>query len=281
MTRPTEPEGIVEQLAVLPGQVRPVSAVTIDLPPEPRPYDTSGSALEEAIAEQDGHAVVGFKARPSARSLETGRREAVPASAIEEALELLVGRGVSVIQYYAFIGAAHVQFPPGVATEVRENPLVDFIEPRKWLSVQGVSAPMNTFGPTPALSQTTPWGMELVRADVAWDSATGVGASVQIIDTGHDQGHEDLPDVPSGNCAGTYDGCSDGPFWHGTHVLGVLTSRDNSIGVIGVAPAVDEEDVYVYGACSSSTGFCSTTQIISGIEASIWFDVLCTSTVFT
>lgn len=255
-------------------QVQDVPAVTIDLPPEPRPWDTSAVALEQAIAEEDGHAVIAFKTPASPRALETGRREAIPQSTIDAALAILAQRDVTVIEYYWFMGAAHVLLPAGTATLLRDHPLVDYIEPRQRLSVQGVEAPLKAFGRASPIGQTIPWGMDLVRAPEAWDSATGATARIQIIDTGHDRGHVDLPLVPLPNCAGPEGGCDDGPIWHGTHVLGIFTARNNTIGVIGVAHGVAPSDVFFYGACSSYTGGCFTDQVISGIQASIFFDVL-------
>jgi len=237
-------------------------------------------ALEEEVGRQNGHAVIAFKAPASERTITTGFREAVPALAIEQALDLLSEHGVNVLDYYWFMGAAHVLLPPGAVAALWEHPLIDYIEPRQWWTVQGVSTPIEALAitSTSSASQTIPWGVELVRAPEAWSIATGSGARVQIIDTGHDRGHEDLPLVPLANCAGEFDGCSDGPdSWHGTHVLGSLTARDNAIGVVGVAHGIVPSDVYVYGACESEgvyAGLCSTDEIIKGIQASIWFDVL-------
>jgi len=121
-------------------QAQDVPGVRMDLPPEPRPWDTSATALEEAIAQQDGHATVAFKAPDSARALATGRRAAVPASAIEQGLDLLAAHCVAVLDYWGFIGAAHVHMPPGAPTALRHNDLVDYIEPRQWQSLQAVVA---------------------------------------------------------------------------------------------------------------------------------------------
>lgn len=111
----------------------------------------------------------------------------------------------------------------------------------------------------------------MVRAPEAWSVTRGTGVDVELIDTGHDRGHEDLPLVPPGNCAGEYDGCSDAfPIPHGTHVLGIWTARDNTVGVVGVAPGINGGDVFVYGACSSSTGSCPTTYVTAGINSAIF-----------
>lgn len=255
------------------GQVEDVPAVTIDLPPELRSWDTSAVALEEALAAEDGYGVVAFKAAESPRALSIGRRAAVPAAAIEVGLRILTGRGIDILDYWAFIGAAYVRLPSGVATALRDHPFIDFIEPRHWYTLQGAPLPAGTAVPPIRRGQTTPWGIEMVRAPEAWSVATGAGATIQIIDTGHDRGHEDLPLVPLGNCAGVHGGCDDGPdSWHGTHVLGIFTARSNSVGVIGVAYGVAASDVHVYGACGPYG--CDTQEIIDGIEASLWLDVL-------
>lgn len=49
------------------GELHDVPAVMMDLPPQPRPWDTSAVALEDALAEADGHATVTFKARAASR----------------------------------------------------------------------------------------------------------------------------------------------------------------------------------------------------------------------
>ena len=106
---------------------------------EPRPWDTSAAALEEAIAREDGHAVIAFKAPDSARAVDTGWRAAVPAGAIEQGFDLLAAHCVAVVDYYWALGAAHVRMPPGAATVLRRNVLVDYIEPRQWLYLQDSS----------------------------------------------------------------------------------------------------------------------------------------------
>lgn len=128
---PTVTEPPTAERAVVSNQIADVRAVDVDLPPEPRPWDTSAAAPEEAIVAQDGHAVIGFKAPGAPRAMTTGRREAVPEAAIRDALDLLEQRGVTVLEYYWLIGGAHVQLPPGVATTLREDSLIDYIEPRQ------------------------------------------------------------------------------------------------------------------------------------------------------
>src|SRR5205823_13781089 len=122
------------------GQAQDVPGVAMDRPPEPRPWDTSTTALEAAIAQEDGHATIAFKAPDSARVMDTGWRAAVPASAIRQGFDLLAANCVAVLGYFEFIGAAHVRMPPGAPTALRDNALVDYIEPRQRQSLQAIVA---------------------------------------------------------------------------------------------------------------------------------------------
>src|SRR5690625_2910016 len=90
-----------------------------------------------------------------------------------------------------------------------------------------------------------------------------------VIDTGMEN-HVDLPNRPTSNCGGVFGGCSDGPVFHGTHVSGILMARDNSIGVVGVAPGLANNDVYSWGACNPVPGGgCDASAIAAGITAAI------------
>lgn len=105
-----------------------------------------------------------------------------------------------------------------------------------------------------------------MRAPQAWALTTGAGSRLLIIDTGHQQNHEDLAGVSGSNCFGSEGGCSEGDYPHGTWVSGVLVARDNSLGVVGVAPGISSTDVYYYGACPHVGGQCITQQLIDAFD---------------
>lgn len=236
---------------------RDVPAVRIDLPPAPRRWDGDPAALAEVVAAGGGYAVVAFKESGSARALATGNRGAVTAGTVRAGLELLERQGAEVIELLDAIGAARVRITPHAASELARHPLVDFVEPRQYGQVQ---------------AQTTPWGITMVGAPSFWSTNTGTGAKIEIIDTGHQQNHVDLPAVPSANCSGAYGGCNDGSGagWHGTHVLGIVAARNNTAGVVGVAPGITGANTYMYGACDSTYGSCPTDEVTAGINAGIW-----------
>lgn len=234
---------------------RDVPAVRIDLPPAPRPWDGDPAALAQAVSSVGGYAVVAFKEPGSARALETGNRGAVTAGTVRAGVELLERSGAEVLELLDAIGAARVRLSPQSVSKIAGHPLVDFVEPRQFAQLQ---------------AQTTPWGITMVGAPAFWTATgvTGAGAKIEIVDTGHQQNHVDLPAVPSANCAGTYGGCDDGGVWHGTHVLGIVAARNNTDGVVGVAPGITGANTFMYGACDSYS--CATDQVTAGINAGIW-----------
>ena len=91
------------------------------------------------------------------------------------------------------------------------------------------------------LSQTTPYGISLVQANLVPPSPGTNNAMVCVIDSGYTWGHSDLPGptgiAPTGDSdiggAGewTVDKCG-----HGTHVVGTIAALNNSVGVVGVLP---------------------------------------------
>jgi subtilisin family serine protease len=111
------------------------------------------------------------------------------------------------------------------------------------------------------LSQTLPWGVDHVNADVVQTYNKGTGVKVGIIDTGIDLDHTDLAVVGDVTfVSGTTSGNDD--HGHGTHVAGTVAALDNDFGVVGVAP---EAELYAIKVLDSrGSGYWS--DVIAGIE---------------
>jgi subtilisin family serine protease len=115
-------------------------------------------------------------------------------------------------------------------------------------------------------AQTTPYGIALINATTSSTIAgNGSGSvsnvNVYVIDTGVDPGHPDLNVVQSVSFArgGSKTGDCNG---HGTHVAGTIAAKDDTQGVVGVAPGAPVHAVKVLN-CQGSGQW---SWIISGIN---------------
>ncbi|MDX1619609.1 MAG: S8 family serine peptidase [Nitriliruptorales bacterium] len=109
------------------------------------------------------------------------------------------------------------------------------------------------------------WGPRQVHADQSWDTSTGSGAVIAIVDSGVDRDHEDLAaNVVGGNtfidcgetgCGnGDWESGEDGGHPHGTHVAGIAAAvTGNATGIAGVAPDADIMPVKVLDQSGSGS----------------------------
>ncbi len=112
------------------------------------------------------------------------------------------------------------------------------------------------------------WNYKAVEAEGAWAAGfTGLGARVAVLDGGIYTDHIDLvgqvdfaasrsfvPGEPFNHDLDT------DPFWHATHVAGIIAAKDNGIGTIGIAP-----DATIIGVKVLHGGSGYFSWIISGI----------------
>jgi len=248
-----------------------IPRLEVDIPKEPRIWEIDVSVLRDSIAAQNGKAMIGFKAPESDRMMhKSGIRTALSAEQFKEALEMIESKGVEILYIYRTFGAASVKMDPDIVYDLHDHPMIDYIEIPLPFKIQLACFTNDSY--VRSSTQITPWGVDMVKAPQAWNVTKGSGAKVYVIDTGMED-HVDLPDRPSENCGGLFDGCSDGPTYHGTHVSGTLMALDNDIGVVGVSPALNDNDVYSWAACCPSTGSCYSNNIAAGIDAAILDEV--------
>ena len=99
------------------------------------------------------------------------------------------------------------------------------------------------------------WGLSKIGAPTAWDTGTGQGVTIAIVDSGIDAGHPDL----AGKVAGGYNFVSPGSAphddnSHGTHVAGIAAAVTfNATGVAGTAPGARLLAVKVLDSGGSGT----------------------------
>jgi subtilisin len=167
--------------------------------------------------------------------------------------------GASVRRAFAAARAMTMRVPNEQAlAALQQHPMVASVVPNRPVSaIQGAQGkPVGPGGGSPA--QVTPAGITRVGAPAVGSDGSGVG--VAVLDTGVDLSHPDL--------AGTIDAfsafgssCQDDQG-HGTHVAGTIAARDNTIGVIGVAPAATIYCVKVL----DNTGGGSDDTVMAGLE---------------
>ncbi len=90
--------------------------------------------------------------------------------------------------------------------------------------------------PVRKCAQEVPYGIAMIDANAVWPRwGSGTGVRVAMMDTGVDRSHPDIGNaiasisfVP-GQTVDDFDG-------HGTHIVGTLLARNNTVGVVGGAP---------------------------------------------
>jgi subtilisin family serine protease len=118
-------------------------------------------------------------------------------------------------------------------------------------------------GAVRAVDQTLPTGIDRIEGDLSstrsGDGSGSVGTPVAVIDTGSGP-HPDLNVAGGVNCS-TGNSFNDGNG-HGTHVAGTIGAKDDSNGVVGVAPGAPIYSVRVLNNAGSG----SFASVICGID---------------
>ena len=150
---------------------------------------------------------------------------------------------------------------PGALAKVKADPRVDYVTPDyEGKAILGKPAPPP---PPPPAGQTLPTGIDRVDGELSSArSGDGQGTTdvdVAIVDTGIDLTHPDLNVQPIApvNCLSAtdqyYDKTNNDGYGHGTHVAGIVGAKDNTIGVVGVAPGARLWPVRVLNSAASGT----------------------------
>lgn len=114
-----------------------------------------------------------------------------------------------------------------------------------------------------ALENGVPWGVQHIKAPLAWSVTTGHRVKVGVIDTGVDFGHPDLRHslLRGINLLNR----SKMPYddnGHGTHIAGTIASANQMQGMIGVAPRALIAPVKAF----DHNGSAFVSDIILGID---------------
>lgn len=120
--------------------------------------------------------------------------------------------------------------------------------------------------PTFLSADTPDWGVKRIAAPDVWETTSGGGIRVAVIDTGVDYNHQDL----RGRYAGGYDAVNNDTdayddHGHGTHVAGTVAADLNGVGLAGVSPGV----AILAGKALGADGSGYTSDLIEAIDWAI------------
>jgi subtilisin family serine protease len=180
----------------------------------------------------------------------------VESSAAATSLASAYNLDVFLIYDVALSGFA-AKVPADKVEALSKDPQVDFVEQDRVISLPSVSLDLDALSKTDA--QTIPWGITRVNGGATY---TGNGVA-WIIDTGVDFTHPDLTvdQSHSKNFVNTRKTAND-DNGHGSHVAGIISAKNNTIGVIGVAAGATVVAVKVLNSAGSGT----TSGVIAGVN---------------
>ncbi len=124
------------------------------------------------------------------------------------------------------------------------------------LKTSGAIESLEVDYPTFLAADNPDWGVERIEAPEVWDTTSGQGLRIAVVDTGIDYSHPDL----QARFAGGYDTVNEDSdpaddHGHGTHVSGIIAADLNEAGLAGVAP---QASIYSLKALASDgTGYIS------------------------
>ena len=176
----------------------------------------------------------------------------LPATSARDSVEEAKSQGVAVLHIYnKAIKGFTVKVPNERAlVSILKNPRVEYVEPDTKVM---------------AFAQTLPTGINRVDGDLSitrsGDGLGSVNVDVAVLDTGIDLNH---PDLNVYKHTTFVDGTSSGndDQGHGTRVAGIIGAKDDSQGVVGLAPGARLWSVKVL----DNNGQGSISDIIAGIE---------------
>ena len=144
----------------------------------------------------------------------------------------------------------------GDISHLLEDPHIKYVE-----IDQGIRLPEVTPISLNNKKEEVPWNVEKTFAPSVWEVTRGDGVNIAVIDSGVDDTHDDLMGAVVEGVSFVDNDYHD-IYGHGTAVAGVITSRLNARGIVGVAP---EANLFVAKITNSGEG-----DLSNGLAALDW-----------
>ena len=159
--------------------------------------------------------------------------------------------------YGAAVNGFAGALPPGRLRALQDDPRVEAI-----VQDNAVYAFAKPSGGGSSTGQVIPEGVKRIGAAPGSVAFTGVGIGVAVVDTGVDILNADLAPVVDAFSSFGVGASAQDDNGHGTHVAGIIAARNNSLGVVGVAPAAQIYAVKVLDGSGSG----SDASVIAGLN---------------
>jgi Subtilisin-like serine proteases len=122
---------------------------------------------------------------------------------------------------------------------------------------------VHTAAKTMPLDKGIPWGVQQIKAPLAWSSTTGHRIKIGVIDTGVDFSHPDLrQSLSRGINLLNRSMLPHDDNGHGTHIAGTIAAANQVHGMIGIAPRAQILPVKAF----DHNGSAFVSDIILGID---------------
>lgn len=121
---------------------------------------------------------------------------------------------------------------------------------------------IHQIGDIETLSQVANWGITDLDIPEVWKKTQGESVVVAILDSGIPNNDDVNPNILLDKCRSFIANEWDDTIGHATHITGICSSLDNSLGVVGVAPQSKIVNIKVL----SNNGFSTETSITEGLK---------------
>lgn len=177
----------------------------------------------------------------------------------------------NVIKDFKNITASTIEIPKHAINNLKNNPNVLSVEKNQIISLSS-NFKVKAENTVSIQSQQIDWGLKRIKLNQEEEpKITGNGVKIAVVDSGIEYYHSDLKVVDGVSFVqenlsnGTIDYSYDDYLGHGTHVAGIISSQDNSLGTLGIAPNAEIYAVKVFDASGES----ELSTLIEGIDWSI------------
>ena len=188
----------------------------------------SDDALEAAVERAEGRVMIGFKNPTDVRGVGLDGQVHATHATRRAGIDLLESISAEIRREFSLIPAVAATIDPTDAPGLRAHPLVDYVEPG------GTGG--RVFAAGSMLTPDSLWAAEAIQAPLAWDSTTGSGVKLAILDSGVELSHSGLNPMHTHDCVGTHGADESG---HGTEVAGLAAAIANGVGMSGAAHGVE------------------------------------------